>query len=64
MLILWYIGPLGRQRLIAFSLQSGYQIANVLIQVLSIFLPAYTIYATGSVPAESIVAFLQEPFVQ
>jgi hypothetical protein len=64
MLILWYIDPFGRQRLIAFCLQSGYQIADVLIQVLSIFLPTYTIYATGSVPAEPIVAFLQEPFIQ
>jgi len=32
--------------------------------MLSIFLPTYTIYATGSVPAETIVAFLQELLVQ
>ena len=30
----------------------------------SVYLPAYTVYATGPVPAEAKVAFLQEPRVQ
>ena len=64
MLILWNIRPPGRKRLIAFCLQSGNKIANVLIQLLSIFLPAYAINATGSIPVETKVTFLQEPFVQ
>jgi hypothetical protein len=64
MLILWYIDPFGRQWPVAFGLQPGYQIAYVLIQILSIFLPTDTVNATGSVPAEIKVAFLQESLVQ
>jgi hypothetical protein len=37
---------------------------EILVQMLSIFLPTYTIYATGPVSADAIVAFLQELFIQ
>jgi hypothetical protein len=43
-------------RLIPLGLHALYQVFKVFIQTLAIFLPTYTINATGSVPAEFKVA--------
>ncbi len=54
--VLRYIHTFGRLRLVPLGLHAFDQVFKVLIQWLTIFLPTYTINATGSVPAEFKVA--------
>ena len=61
---LWECTPVWRLRLVPLGLQARHQVPQVLLQMLSIFLPSHSINATGPVPAEPMVAVLQKPFVQ
>jgi hypothetical protein len=62
--ILGNVHSLGRLRVIPLGLHARHQVSNILIQLFSIFLPTYTIYATGSVPAEPLVALFEKSFIQ
>ncbi len=58
------VHPFGGQRLIFLSLESRHQVRDILVEVLTPLMPAYSVDATGLLLAERLVAPPQELFVQ